>query len=82
MECNKKGASAGTPAPNTGNVSNKNHLNYNRLVNLCLSLLLIAIVIFAVGYIKDNDRLVFFGLGMMTSNLFLHISLHPIREDK
>lgn len=79
----KKGASAATPTPSAENrMSIKNHINYNRLVNLCLALSIIAVAIFVVGYLKHMDRLVFFGMGMMLCALLFHIGLNPITEEE
>lgn len=73
-ELKKKGTGTEAPAPN-------NHFNYNRVQTLCLGLSLIAMTIFAIGYIKTNDRAVFLGLGMMLSSLIMHIALNPIEKE-
>lgn len=83
MEEMKKGASAGTPAPSMEkSIAIKIQVNYNKLVNLCLALSFVAIVMFAIGYLKHSDRLTFLALGMMASALLFHIGLNPITEEE
>ena len=83
MEKMKNSASAGTPAPNMEkSMTIKTQVNYNKLVNLCLALSFVAIVLFAIGYLKSSDRLTFLALGMMASALLFHIGLNPITEEE
>lgn len=79
----KNSASAGTPAPNMEkSMAIKIQVNYNKLVNLCLGLSFVAIVLFAIGYLKHSDRLTFLALGMMAGALLFHIGLNPITEEE
>lgn len=83
MEKMKNSASAGTPAPSMEkSIAIKIQVNYNKLVNLCLALSFVAIVLFAIGYLKSSDRLTFLALGMMASALLFHIGLNPITEEE
>ena len=79
----KKGADVPASTPDMDKtMAIKIRVNYNRLVNLCLAISFTAIVVFMVGYVKNNDRLVFFGLGMMFGALLMHFGLNPIKEDE
>jgi hypothetical protein len=83
VEKMKNSASAGTPAPNMEkSMTIKTQVNYSKLVNLCLALSFVAIVMFAIGYLKHSDRLTFLALGMMASALLFHIGLNPITEEE
>jgi Zn-dependent membrane protease YugP len=79
----KNSASAGTAAPSMEkSIAIKIQVNYNKLVNLCLALSFVAIVLFAIGYLKHSDRLTFLALGMMASALLFHIGLNPITKEE
>jgi 1,4-dihydroxy-2-naphthoate octaprenyltransferase len=76
MEDLKKGTDHKGPAPKQA------HPYLSRIKNTCLTVFFLSIVLIFVGQIRDNDRMLFVGLGMGVATTLVMLAENLEEEDR
>ena len=80
MECNKKGASAGTPTPSR--ITTKHHNNSNRLKRICPLILFLAAFGFLAAYHFKSVNAMYTLLGVIITTSFFEVLINPIPDEE
>lgn len=75
----------GTDAPTSCAQGDGNHSltpkNYNRILRLCPSIMIIGVIVFLIAYSKQAINVMYFSAGIIIAAAVMEVALNPIEEE-
>lgn len=80
MTDKKKGTDAHLSSAQGGNHS-LTPKQYNRILRLCPSILIIGVIVFLIAYSKQAINVMYFSAGIIIATAVMEVALNPIEEE-